>query len=78
MGQKLSAAVLPDGAAATYQWKRGDANDGNFSDISGANSVSYTLQAEDEGKYIKVEAAGTGKYSGTVASDVTAAIETAG
>lgn len=42
---------------STYQWYRSDDSAGtlNHSPIAGANSLSYTLQKEDEGKYISFE-----------------------
>lgn len=78
MGQTLSAAVQPEGATATYKWKRADTSDGSYSDIASATGASYELAAEDEGKYIKVEATGTGKYNGIVLSSATAAVTAAG
>ena len=78
MGQTLSAAVQPEGATATYKWKRADTSDGSYSDIASATGVSYELTAEDEGKYIKVEATGTGKYNGIVLPSATAAVTAAG
>ncbi len=63
---------------ATYKWKRADTSDGSYSDIASATNASYLLAAEDEGKYIKVEATGTGKYNGTVLSVATTAVVAAG
>ena len=78
MGQTLSAAVQPEGATASYKWKKAEATEGAYTDIPDAISATYELQAEDEGKYIKVEATGTEKYSGTVLSAATTAVTAAG
>jgi hypothetical protein len=70
--QTLTAGSLtPEGATATYQWKRCDTSDGNYETgvIPGATSNTYTLVAADNNKYIKVFATGSGEYSGTVESD---------
>ncbi|MDR1787882.1 MAG: leucine-rich repeat protein [Treponema sp.] len=48
-----SGATVTD---ATFQWKSASASDGEYTDISGATSATYTLVAADQGKYIKVEA----------------------
>ena len=74
MGQTLSATVAPVGATVTYKWQRGDAAGGSFADISGAKEASYVLTTEDEGKFIKVVATGTGKFNGTVTSTATTAV----
>ena len=78
VGQTLSAAVQPEGATVSYKWKRSDTADGAYTDIPDAISASYELQAEDEGKYIKAEASGTGEYTGTVLSAATAAVAAVG
>lgn len=74
----MSAAVQPEGATVSYKWKRSDDADGAYTDIPDAVSASYELQDEDQGKYIKAEAEGTGKYTGTVLSAATAAVAAAG
>jgi uncharacterized repeat protein (TIGR02543 family) len=51
----------------SYQWARGDTADGAFADISGATNETYTLAAEDQGKYIRVTTSRAG-YSGTTSS----------
>ncbi|MDX9871495.1 MAG: hypothetical protein RBT41_03625 [Clostridia bacterium] len=67
--QSLAAgALLPAGAAATYQWQRSDTADGVYQIISGATASIYTLTGSDYNKYIKVVATGAGSYSGTVIS----------
>jgi len=80
--QTLTAGtVSPLGATVTYQWLRSDTADGVYVNIYGATESSYTLTAEDMGKYIKVRATGSGSYAGTVTSTykgpVTACVITA-
>ena len=74
----LSAAVQPEGATATYKWKRADTADGSYTDIVSATNASYLLAVEDEGQFIKVEATGIGEYSGTILSAATTAVAAAG
>lgn len=78
MGQTLTTTIAPSGATATYQWKSADTEDGSYTNIASATAASYELTAGESGKYIKVEAKGTGKYSGTVLSAATAAVTAAG
>ncbi|MDR1094995.1 MAG: hypothetical protein LBL31_01255 [Spirochaetaceae bacterium] len=51
----------------TYQWQRGDTEDGPFANITGANGASYTPVAADAGKYIRVVVSRAG-YIGTKTS----------
>ena len=78
MGQTLTATIAPSGATATYQWKSADTEGGSYTNIDSATTASYELTASESGKYIKVEAKGAGKYSGTVLSAATAAVTAAG
>ena len=78
VGQTLTATVAPDGATASCKWKSADTSDGSYSDIDGATAATYVLTESENGKYIKVEATGTGKYSGTVTSGATEAVTAAG
>ena len=78
MGQTLTATIAPSGATATYQWKSADTEGGSYTNIGSATAASYELTASESGKYIKVEAKGTGEYSGTVLSAATAAVTAAG
>ncbi|HZK00429.1 MAG TPA: leucine-rich repeat protein [Tissierellaceae bacterium] len=71
VGYLLTAELKPLGATASYQWMRSDAIDGTYEDIVGATSNTYSLIAEDIGKYIKVSATGKGTYSGNVTSNAT-------
>ena len=78
VGETLTAKVTPEKATVKYQWKRADAEDGEYIPIDGATEKTYKLVAADVGKYIKVKATGTGNYKGTeskVVGPVEAAIE---
>ena len=66
VGETLTAAVIPEGATAVYQWKADGADTGT--------GMAYTIQAQDLGKTITVTATGTGDYSGTVISAATSAV----
>jgi len=68
VGETLTAKVTPTGATVSYQWQRADAEDGTYTNITGATSSIYKLVSADLGKYIKVKATGTGNYKGTVES----------
>ncbi|MFA5629027.1 MAG: hypothetical protein WC958_02025 [Dehalococcoidales bacterium] len=69
VGHLLTVGVLtPQGATATYKWLRSDTSGGTYLPISGASLSTYTLTNDDYTKYIKVEATGSGVYSGTVTS----------
>ncbi|HSN95473.1 MAG TPA: hypothetical protein VLR89_10495, partial [Anaerolineaceae bacterium] len=68
VGQTLSASLAPSGATATYQWTRSLTSDGVYEAISGAVADTYLLTAGDFAYYFKVQATGTGSYSGTVSS----------
>lgn len=74
MGQTLTAAVTPPDATATYQWQKADEAEGSYSDIDGATGLTYEPVEEDIGKFIRVEATGTGDYNGTVVSSASSAI----
>jgi len=60
--------VDPAGATVTYQWLRSDSDVGTFENIPGETSDTYTLTAADLNKYFKVQAVGSGTYTGTVTS----------
>ncbi|MDD4565908.1 MAG: hypothetical protein PHE79_10610 [Eubacteriales bacterium] len=69
VNQTLTAGTLsPAGATATYQWLRSETLDGTYENIPGATSGTYTLKAGDKDYYIKVQATGSGTWSGTVTS----------
>ncbi|MDF2672596.1 MAG: cell wall-binding protein [Clostridiales bacterium] len=74
VGQMLTAAPTPANATVTYQWKRSDAADGTYTNITGATSSTYTLTDNDAGKFIRAVATGTGRYTGTQTSAATVAI----
>ncbi|OGV55338.1 MAG: hypothetical protein A2X45_15720 [Lentisphaerae bacterium GWF2_50_93] len=64
VGYLLTAGALtPVGATATYQWKSAATVGGVYSDIVGATANKYTPVAGDTGKFIKVEATGSGFYT---------------
>jgi len=65
-GTAITTTLAPAGATATYQWYRG-ATSGNVNTvISGATSSSYTPVAADIGQFLRVQATGTGNFTGTV------------
>lgn len=74
MGQTLTANIDPADATATYQWKVADSAGGSYSDIPEATNKTLLLVAEQQGKFIKVEATGTGKFEGIKLSAATAAV----
>ncbi|MGI1657572.1 MAG: FecR domain-containing protein [Desulfitobacterium sp.] len=72
VGETLTAGtVSPDVATVTYQWQIAENTTGTSLKIDGANKNQYTLSANDANKYIRVAAAGTGDYTGTVISMLT-------
>ncbi|MFZ2189783.1 MAG: LamG-like jellyroll fold domain-containing protein [Candidatus Magasanikiibacteriota bacterium] len=66
--------ITPVGATVSYQWKIATSPDGAYTNISGANSSTYTPIPGDVGKYIKVIVTGTGSYIGSITSAATAVI----
>ena len=76
VGQTLTAGALtPLGATVTYQWKIDDAADGTFiTNISGATSSTYIVDAANVGKYLKVVATANGDYTGTATSAASAVV----
>jgi hypothetical protein len=59
----------------TYQWQRADTSGGSYSDISGANTNTYTLVGADSGKYLRVSVTATNGAGSTAAlSSPTSAI----
>ena len=76
VGKELEADLAdPDGAVsgATWQWSWSNAKDGNYSNISGATSASYTPVAGDAGKFLRATASYTdGEGSGKTAQAVSA------
>lgn len=74
VGETLTAAVEPAGATASYQWLSATAQDGDYAEIADATNSTYELTASEGGKYIKVQATGTGEYGGTVKSTATGAV----
>ena len=74
VGETLTAAVEPAGATTSYQWLSATAQDGDYAEITDATNSTYELTASEVGKYIKVQATGTGEYGGTVKSTATGAV----
>ncbi len=57
-GSRLVAVTTGD-STSDYKWQISDTADGTYTDITGAVGEYYDITAADEGKYIKVIAAGT-------------------
>ena len=80
-GETLTASVTDiDGTptSVSWRWARGDTAGGSFNNISGATSDSYTLVADDVGKYLQARASytdpqGSGKTANAVTSGAVAA-----
>ncbi|MGN8636656.1 hypothetical protein [Eubacterium pyruvativorans] len=68
VGTKLRAAVTPENATVTYQWKA----DGTA--ITGATGSTFTVTTAEIGKAITVEATGTGNFEKTAVSAATAKV----
>ncbi len=66
-----AGTITPLSATVTYQWKRCDTYNGEYVNVSGATSNTYTMLTGDIGYYFKVSVTGTTGYSGTVTSDYT-------
>lgn len=62
-----AGAITPNDATVTYQWQRSSDLE-NWTNIHGANSVTYAIVEADINNYIKVVATGTGNYEGTVST----------
>ncbi|MGN8649794.1 hypothetical protein ACTNEM_07180 [Eubacterium pyruvativorans] len=70
VGTKLRAAVTPENATVTYQWKA----DGTA--IAGATGSTFTVTTAEIGKAITVEVTGTGNFEKTAVSAATAKVST--
>ncbi len=53
-----------------YKWYCSDSKDGEYTEISGADKVTYTLTAEDCGKWIKFEVVPTALSTGAIGEAV--------
>ena len=73
-GQELTAVVTPDLADASYQWYVADTSSGTYTKITNAVKSTYTVPTSKVGKFLKVEATGAGKFSGTVTSAATTVV----
>ena len=82
VGVELTATLAdPDGGVTgtTWQWSRSDAMDGNFTDIGGATSMSYTPVDMDDTYYLRATAMYTdGHGPGKTAMATSANMVTAG
>jgi hypothetical protein len=58
-----------DDATLDYQWKRCATIDGTYTNISGAESATYTPVTGDVGYYLKCQVTASGTASGTVLSN---------
>ena len=45
-----------EAGSATFQWARGDASEGPFTEIENSTDVTYTPDSDDAGKYLQVTA----------------------
>lgn len=66
VGDVMSATITPAGANVIYAWKVGG--------YQVSNAATYTVTANDVGKQIELIVTGTGVYSGTQSSGLTAAV----
>ncbi len=60
--------------ATTFRWLRADTANGTYSAISGATSQTYTLTADDVGKYIRFEVTPIATKAPTTGTTVTIAV----
>jgi hypothetical protein len=76
-GSVLTAAggTWTGSPSLTYQWQRAATSGGSYSDISGANTNTYTLVGADSGKYLRISVTATNGAGSTAAlSSPTSAI----
>ena len=75
VGQPLTADTVNLGGNGiiSYQWRRGDTQNGAFTDISGATAETYTPVAADEGKYLRVTVTRSG-HTGSITSSAVGAV----
>lgn len=75
VGETLTAGALtPVDATVNYQWQRADTAEGSYKAITGATNKTYKLVSADVGKFIRVQVTGSGKYTGVLESEATAAV----
>ena len=60
-------------SSVSWQWARGDSADGSFTDISSETASTYTVVADDLGKFLRA----TATYTDAFGADKTAAATTA-
>lgn len=76
-GSTLTAgAITPSTATVNRQWQRATSAGGTYANIAGATGTTYVLVAGDAGYYIRVAVTGTGSYTGTSTSPVSALVTT--
>jgi hypothetical protein len=71
VGSTLNSVLDPLDATGSvnYQWQVSEDGGGTFNDIVGAISNTYTISSDNNYKYIRLTAEGTGAYQGTVSSE---------
>ena len=77
-GEEITASLTdPDGTPSSVRWRwaRGNTATGTFANISGATAATYTLVADDVGKYLRATASytdpeGSGKSANRVTGQV--------
>lgn len=71
VGETITATVaeLPAGATAKYQWQLATAQDGEFTDVQGANEASKKLSSVSQDKYVRVVVTADG-FDGQLVSNV--------
>jgi hypothetical protein len=65
----ISAVVVPSDATVQYKWLISDTFDGEYVALEGETSATLEIIPDDIGKFIKVEARGTGDYRRTRTSN---------
>ena len=68
VGNTITTTLEPGGADATYKWYRDETL------IEGAIFDTYTVVLADLGHYLRVDATGSGSYTGTVRHSSTSAV----
>lgn len=68
VGDTLSATIEPNGATVVYAWRVGG--------MQVSNAATYTVTSADVGKTIELIVTGTGNFTGTLSSGLTAAVST--
>jgi hypothetical protein len=79
VGETLTAVTdsLKGEGSLAYLWQFAPSEDGEFTAIADAEAASYTLTAEDEAQYLRVEVSRRG-YTGILASAAMGPVTTSG